>query len=135
MYRGDWSTGHTREIKEMEVRFDKKFLVDTLTANKEKHKAEYEEGVEEYWLTCQQKVAEISKQIEERTYKERYIHLPSKLTSHVKDYERVLSMLEATVDSEISLNQKEYSQYVLDDWEWKEDFTNVKSSYSSLSNR
>lgn len=36
-----------------------------------------------------------------------------------KDYNRVISMLEMSVDDHITLSETEFSQYVLNDWQWK----------------
>ena len=46
-----------------------------------------------------------------------------------KDYDRVLSMLSMTSDTNIELTEQQYSQYILDQWSWKAQFDTANSSY------
>jgi hypothetical protein len=46
-----------------------------------------------------------------------------------KDYDRVIRMLEMTVDEIITIGAVEFQQYVMDDWTWKEQFTASNSAY------
>ncbi len=52
---------------------------------------------------------------------------------HTKDYDRVIKMLEMSVDDEIEITQSEFAQFVLDDWSWKEQFLSVSNSYVNSS--
>src|SRR5215471_11235331 len=47
---------------------------------------------------------------------------------HTDDYERILAMLEMSVDDTIMLDAQEFNQYVLDNWEWSRlaSYTNPK---------
>jgi hypothetical protein len=55
-------------------------------------------------------------------------------TSHIKEYDRVLDMLEASLDEEFELSDKEFSQYVRDEWSWKTDFiTTVSGTVADFS--
>ena len=37
---------------------------------------------------------------------------------HTADYDRVMAMLEMSVDDTVILSAQEFNQFVLDDWEW-----------------
>jgi hypothetical protein len=39
-------------------------------------------------------------------------------SNHIKDYDRVITMLEVSVDETIILNASEFDQYVRDVWAW-----------------
>lgn len=47
--------------------------------------------------------------------------------NHIGDYNKTLKMLEMSVDDKIALSSSEFSQYVLDDWQWKIGFMSVAS--------
>jgi hypothetical protein len=46
-----------------------------------------------------------------------------------KDYDRVLTMLKMSTEDVIELSQSEFAQYVMDDWQWKAQFTATNSNY------
>lgn len=50
---------------------------------------------------------------------------------HTKDYDQVIRMLEMCVDTEVTLKADEFACYVMDDWEWKNDWLDVSNTYSN----
>lgn len=48
-----------------------------------------------------------------------------------KDYDRVIRMMEMSVDDEITLDEHDFSQYVLDQWGWKKAWSASNMAYSS----
>jgi hypothetical protein len=48
---------------------------------------------------------------------------------HTKDYDRVLRMLELSLDNELELTQQDFAKYVMDDWEWKALWTQSTAAY------
>lgn len=52
---------------------------------------------------------------------------------HSADYERVIKMLEMSVDEEVRLEQHEASSYLMDEWQWKERWAENTMSYASKS--
>jgi hypothetical protein len=111
------------------MKFDRKFLIEKLEQNREKHAEEYKEAVEEYWQAVRTELDEAETKYEAREDMGYLIHMPKKCEDHTPDYDRVLQMLGATVDAEVTLSGKDFAKYVLDDWEWKEDFNSTKGSY------
>lgn len=47
-----------------------------------------------------------------------------------KDYDRVIKALEMSVDEEIELDEREFAQYVMDDWSWKQNVLATNSAYT-----
>ena len=48
---------------------------------------------------------------------------------HTEDYRRVIKMLEWSVSDEAELTQIEFSQFVMDNWGWKQDFLSNSCMY------
>lgn len=51
--------------------------------------------------------------------------------SHTEDYDRIIRMLEMSLEKSITLTSEEFSSYVMDNWGWKGQFLAVNSSYLS----
>lgn len=49
---------------------------------------------------------------------------------HTSDYDRVIKMLEMCTKDEIFVSEREFSQFVQDDWGWKAEFVGTTSNYS-----
>jgi len=50
---------------------------------------------------------------------------------HTKDYDRVLKMIEMHIGPTIEISQTDFAKYVMDDWEWKQQFLSSNSTYSA----
>lgn len=48
---------------------------------------------------------------------------------HTRDYDRVLMMLNLDVRDEIELGEYEIASYVMDDWDWKRQWTTSNAAY------
>jgi hypothetical protein len=48
---------------------------------------------------------------------------------HGEQYERVIQMLRMTTDKEIVLSEEQFSKYVLDEWDWKDNFSASTAMY------
>ena len=47
--------------------------------------------------------------------------------NHVKEYDGTISLLKASLDEEFVLTNSEFSQYVRDEWGWKNTFMTTVS--------
>jgi hypothetical protein len=47
---------------------------------------------------------------------------------HTKDYDQVIEMLKMSVDEELEIESDQFACYVMDDWDWKEDFARAAFS-------
>jgi len=57
------------------------------------------------------------------------VNLPTPI-DQTREYDRVIKMLEMSVEPQIELTQSEFSAYVMDDWSWKHQFTATNSAYT-----
>lgn len=120
------------------VRVKKEKLIETLRENRVKHETEYK-TVYGLWRT--QYITLLTERITQvrennpslNSFKENvelgYINLPMP-KSYISDYDTAIQMLEWTQEEEITLDRREFEQYVLDNWGWKSDFETVKCRYS-----
>jgi hypothetical protein len=111
------------------MKFNRQRLIEVLTENRAKHRKEYDEAVEEYWQAVRRKLDKIMVKYKNRENVGYVVTMPRPSTSHEKDYDRVLQMLQMAVETEVSLSEKDFARYILDDWEWKDDFNTTKGSY------
>lgn len=59
-----------------------------------------------------------------------YVNVPAP-SDHTKDYDLVVSMLEMSLDATVEITSRDYSRFVLDDWDWKREFLVSNSGYSA----
>jgi hypothetical protein len=110
------------------VRIDKDALRERVQANRDQHRELYEKAIEGYrktvidWFNDQVDRAKAGKSYET------YFSMP-KPEDHTDDYDRVLDMLDMSIESNFELSQQEFAQYVRDDWGWKREFTATSSNY------
>ena len=57
------------------------------------------------------------------------LHTLQEPESHIKDYDRVIKMIQMCTKDELIVTEQEFQKYVMDDWEWKERFTTTNSAY------
>lgn len=49
--------------------------------------------------------------------------------SHMREYDRAIRMVEMSTENEITLDQREFDQYVMDEWSWKQEFLMKSALY------
>jgi hypothetical protein len=120
------------------VRVKKEKLIETLRENRVKHETEYKTL---YGLWRSQYIALLAERMEQvrqnnpsvNSFKDiydlGYISQPMP-KSYIADYDTAIQMLEWTQEEDITLDRREFEQYVLDNWGWKNDFETVKCSYN-----
>lgn len=113
-----------------EVKVEKQRLLGELEKNLDQHSRELEElkterqkAVLNYFESEKQKVQSDSK------YQPEIKSFPMP-ESHIKDYKKVIKMVEMSVENEIVLTDRQFSEYVMDDWNWKVGFNLTKSMYN-----
>jgi hypothetical protein len=112
------------------VRLRKSELLEKLGANRDKHKEIFLEALDGYKkaiidaLESRLADAKAGKRIDT------YINLEQPI-DQTKEYDRVITMLVMSLDDEIELDERQFAQYVMDDWSWKSQFLATNSVYSS----
>lgn len=104
-------------------------LVEKVRANREKHQAIFDEAVTGYQKQAVQLLEDHIKRIRDGDMVEVYVRLPRPV-NQLKDYDRVLAMLEMHLEDEIEVGEDDFASYVMDDWGWKQNFLASNAAYS-----
>ena len=116
------------------VTVDKSEFVERVGKNRDRHRAVFEQALEGYRARM---VAELERRIEDLRRGrriEQYIGLPEP-EDHTADYDRVLAMAEMSIHDTVELTQEDFAMYVMDQWRWKQDFTETTTRYLGLHGR
>lgn len=110
------------------VKVRKDVLHSNVRANRDKHHAAFKTAFEGYRLAV---IEALESALEEfragRAERFTLNELPPK--DHTKDYDRLLAMLDMSVDEEITLSATAFAQYIEDDWAWKADWIAINAKY------
>lgn len=103
-------------------------LLKTLTANRNKHREVFEQALEGYRDAV---IEALEKRLDDAR-KGRKIDLRlyfQEPADQTKDYDRAIAMLNMSVEDKVNLSERDFAQYVLDDWAWKEQWIGSNSAY------
>ena len=103
------------------IKVEKPKLLAILQKNRDAHHAIFLEAQKGFRKTV---IQELEKRLElARAGKrvDQYLRLPEPV-DRTRDYDRVISMLKMDLTDTVELSETDYSQYVMDDWEWKREF-------------
>lgn len=115
------------------VRMNKDELLQIVRENKEKHISEYNESVQDY-IDLVMKISKDNLTLA-KTNDIKQIskikHKPQEPVSYEDSYNRAIRMLELSIEDVIEIDSTTFNQLVLDEWQWKQQFTATISSYKS----
>lgn len=143
-------------LGERTVTVNREKLLETLKANREKHQKDYDEAVAGYKSIATERLQKLmSKSVE--AVKDNYDMLLKKLSkfdpssvdtfddrvvlvqamsfdlkvpkNHVSSYDVAIKMAEWEVNETVELTQAQFQCFVMDDWDWQEEFQTIKMSY------
>jgi hypothetical protein len=113
-----------------EVTVHKEELLKALRANRANHREEFLEAQEGWKRVI---LDELEQRLEDarvgRNIKASF-SFPEP-HDHTKDYDRVIRMVEMEVCSQMTIDEHDFAQFVMDDWEWKANWTASNSGYRS----
>lgn len=135
------------------IKANKTDLLAAIKANYEAHKKAYADAFDGWKVEVQEQLdkarkafAKAAKELEERAAaadrdkgdKPVPLYLPPTLIGfakkppqdHSKDYEAVIRMLEFETGDTFEVEQGEFEAYVMDRWDWKDDFQNTVVGYA-----
>ena len=112
----------------MQTKMNKEVLIQIIMQNMAKHKEIYEKawtGYQEVVIkTLKQNLKNIKEGVKESVHV--FEQVP---VDQTPQYERALDMLKYHNDDYVVLNAEDYSRYVQDDWEWKQQWLMSTSKY------
>lgn len=105
-------------------------LLESIRKNRDGHKEIFLKAFEGYRLECIKVLEQnLSTLKEGKLQAVRFGEMPPQ--DRTSDYDRIIRMLEMTVDDVVELSQSEFTQYVMDDWSWKQNWTASNFKYTS----
>ncbi len=111
-----------------QVTVETKWLIEQVVANQATHEDKFKRALDGYRKRVTKLVQDLLVKVEEGKVDHVFIN-ETPPTNHKRDYKRVVGMLMASVDSEITLSADEFSSYVQDDWHWKQEWnTSITSN-------
>jgi hypothetical protein len=96
------------------VRIKRSDLIAKLKENRDNHAQLYKDALEGYFVETKKKLEQKIKTLEKgETISSFSIAVPK---DHTKDYDRLISMLEMSIDDELEITSHDFNNYVLDEW-------------------
>lgn len=119
-------------LHENQVTVPKTTLLERLRENRSKHVVDYTEACAGYRTELRKLAVALEARIDEKreldTLIGQIVHLP-RPESHLKEYDRVIAMLEMSTSDDVTLTTLQFANYALDEWSWKSQFLSTTSSY------
>ena len=112
----------------MDTKVNIKHLLEKIKENQENHKRLFEKALKGYQKEMEEILITNLELIRKGDKAERYIALPIP-EDHTSDYNRIITMLEMDVRVEIELDEMSFAKYVMDHWEWTDQWTTSNSVY------
>ncbi len=106
-------------------------LEQSIRKNGREHCAIFERAVEGYRTAVIKALDSRLEDVKAGRKVDLYIRLPEP-TNHTADYDSVLEMLAMTTAEQIVLDQDMFRMYVLDEWDWQQDFKTTASNYTHV---
>jgi hypothetical protein len=111
------------------IKVNKEDLAKKVAANRALHRSIFDEAVEGYHKKSLELLQSHIDEIKAGRMLRVSVSLPFP-EDHTDDYDRVLAMLEMSLESEIEIDENTFASYVMDDWQWKKAFLTTNSAYS-----
>ncbi len=112
------------------VKVKRQDLLTKVRANREAHRSLFLKAQEGYRKLVIEELDKMLADARAGRRISRSINL-AEPTDHTSDYERVIMMLEMSVDDTVVLSAGEFDQYVRDVWSWSYQTTSMLKSYAA----
>lgn len=110
------------------VTVDRDDFLAKVQENRNNHRAVFEEALEGYRSRMIHELERRLRDMRRGRRIDQYIGLPEP-EDHTDDYDRILAMAAMSVDDTVTLTEDEFAQYVMDQWRWKQSFTDTAMAY------
>jgi len=123
------------EDREVKVRRDE--LLSVLRRNREQHIRDYQAACIGYREVALQRIEEgfqeargvVNRLKDGQTVAVGFRISLSVPENYEKAYDQIIRMMEMSVDAEIELTASQFACFVMDDWEWKEEWASSNAPY------
>jgi hypothetical protein len=105
-------------------------LLKVIQKNREAHRRIFLEAVEGYKAEALRMLEERVRMIKSGKVVNITVVLPVP-EDHTQDYDRVIKMIEMDTSKTIELQEDEFAQYVMDDWQWKRQWATTNALYTA----
>jgi len=113
-----------------QLSFPKDKVLEKLRTNKSKHVAEYDLAMKEYWKALESKLESMIERARSHKFDNNDFHIRLGVPqNHEEQYDTNIEMLEMTSETEITLTEVEFRQFIRDEWDWMGDFKATVASY------
>lgn len=109
-------------------------LVTKLKENRAGHRGIYEEALAGYQAAVLAELDAFREKVLAGPIVKVVVNLPFP-EDHTRDYDRIITMCEMSVEDDLELSQEEFASYVMDDWSWKRAFLASNAAYSQTATR
>lgn len=124
---------------ELKIKVEKTKLITALKQNKAKHIADYQVAVVNWKKELKTDIDSAQALLSNEEYgsfidrTNNIFKLDPCPTSHKKEYESAIEMLEFCSDQEIELDVTQYNAFIKDQWHWRRHWEASNSKYLSIS--
>lgn len=112
------------------VKVKKNELMKILLANRDEHRGIFLEALDGYHKAALKALQERVEDAKKNKKVSLFFALEQP-KDQTKEYDRVIKMLEMSVDDEVKLTEQEFANYVMDDWSWMDQFLHSNVGYSA----
>lgn len=116
------------------VTVNKEDLLAKLIENMKAHAEAHAEAMAEYEKVMIREAQKLLRRVRKKDFSKLALNLPCPI-SYERDYNRVIKMLEMSVETQIKISGEQFRQYVLDEWAWKEKVAATNSFYGRTGKR
>lgn len=113
------------------IKMTTRHLLETVSKNRDKHKEIVHKAIDKYKELAIKEFEKHIKSIKSGKRVRRYLSLVEP-KDHTKDYDLIISMLKVHTEGYIEISAREYKNYVLDEWDWTDNFVTTNSSYTEV---
>lgn len=127
---------HIKQTRTVEISTEG--LISALESNLKVHDEVYEEAVNNYWKelkkTFDEEVEEARELIAAEDISNGAVHISISISppqNRSEEYKNVIAMFKAEVKKTVEITQREFEMYVLNKWDWVDQFLVSNSRYAS----
>lgn len=119
------------DVMQTMMRMDRVVLLEKVRENRAHHKEVFDRAWSGYADAVARKLHGMITELDAGGDPSLYVRM-TKPEDHTADYDAVISFLENGADPSIEISLKDYRQYALDEWDWREMFDRTASSYTEM---